>query len=192
MPTSLARALSAGLRSPAPEVRIARRVGYQELMELEQLSTRALLRLFVDILTELIHRGVVRSRNAPAGDLAEYLVANAFGGELAPPSEKSWDVRVGDRCLQVKVRLIAAGDRRSHTYSPFRSWNFDACVFVLLDAQHLRRRKGDRGPGGGRSGTRTEVKSVKGFRIGTRADLRNVTGAVDRTAELRQAVAAFG
>lgn len=34
---------------------------------------------------------------------AEYLVANAFGGELAPPSEKSWDVRVGDRRLQVKV-----------------------------------------------------------------------------------------
>lgn len=173
-------------------MRIARPLGYQESMELEQLSTRALLRLYADILTELIHRGVVRSRNAPAGDLAEHLLANAFGGELAPPSEKSWDVRVGDRRLQVKVRLIAAGDRRSHSYSPFRSWNFDACVFVLLDAHTYDVARAIEVPAEGVQELAREVKWVKGFRIGTRADLRHVTGAVDWTAELRQALAALG
>lgn len=58
----------------------------------EAMSTRALLRLYADILSELIRRGVVRSRNAPAGDLAEEIVRVAFAGSLAPPSEKSWDV----------------------------------------------------------------------------------------------------
>ena len=175
-------------------MRIARPLGYQESMELEQLSTRALLRLYADILTELIDRGVVRSRNAPAGDLAEYLVANAFGGELAPPSEKSWDVRVGDRRLQVKVRLIAAGDRRSHSYSysPFRSWNFDACVFVLLDAHTYDVARATEVPAEGVQKLAREVKWVKGFRISTGADLRHVIGAVERTAELRQALAALG
>ncbi len=161
-------------------------------MELDGLSTRALLRLYADILTELIRRGVVRSRNAPAGDLAEYLVAIAFGGELAPPSEKSWDVRVGDRHLQVKVRLIAASDRRSHSYSPFRSWNFDACVFVLLDAHTYDVVRAVEVPVAGVQELAREVRWVKGFRIGTRADLRLIDGAVDRTTNLRLALGTLG
>lgn len=161
-------------------------------MELEQLTTRELLRLYADILTELLDRGVVRSRNAPAGDLAEYLVATAFGGELAPPSEKSWDVRVGDRRLQVKVRLIAAGDRRSHNYSPFRSWDFDACVFVLLDAHTYDVASAIEVPLAGVRELARETTWVKGFRIGTRVDLRNAPGAVDRTAEIRQALEVLG
>lgn len=176
---------------PPPETHVVRRLGYEHPMELEQLSTRELLRLYADILTELLRRGVVRSRNAPAGDLAEYLVASAFGGELAPPSEKSWDVRVGDRHLQVKVRLIAAGDRRSHYYSPFRSWDFDACVFVLLDAHTYDIASAVEVPVAGVRELARETTWVKGFRIGTRADLRKVAGAIDRAAELRQALEAL-
>jgi len=103
-------------------------------VDLSRLSTRDLLRLYADVLTALVERGVVRSRNAPAGDLAEHLVATAYSGVLAPPSEKSWDVRAAGRLLQVKVRLLAVGDKKSHVYSPFRSWDFDACVFLLMDA----------------------------------------------------------
>ena len=157
-------------------------------MELEHLTTRELLRVYADILTELLRRGVVRSRNAPAGDLAEYLVAVAFGGVLAPASEKSWDVRVGERLLQVKVRLIAAGDRRSHTFSPFRSWGFDACVFVLLDAHTYGITSAVEVPVAGVQELARESTWVRGFRIGTRADLRNVAGAVDRTTEIRRAL----
>lgn len=183
---------NAGSEGASSEMRILWPLGYQESMELEQLSTRPLLRLYADILTELIHRGVIRSRNAPAGDLAEYLVAHAFGGELPPPSAKSWDVRVGDRRLQVKVRLIAAGDRRSHSYSPFRSWNFDACVFVLLDAHNYDVATAIEVPVEGVQGTRTRGQVGQGLRIGTRVDLRHLSGAVGRTAELRQALAALG
>lgn len=96
------------------------------------MSTRRLLRLYAEILTELGTRQVLRSRNAPAGDLAEILVARAYGGELADPSTKSWDVLADGRRLQVKCR-VAHGRGRTQLFSPFRSWDFDACVFVIFD-----------------------------------------------------------
>jgi hypothetical protein len=102
--------------------------------DLETTPTKSLLRLYGQILTELIRRGVVRSRNAPAGDLAEALVARAYGGQLAAKSEKSWDVSVIDHKIQVKCRVVDAGARRTQQFSPFRSWGFDICVFVLLDS----------------------------------------------------------
>jgi hypothetical protein len=100
------------------------------------LTTRQLLRLYSGILTELLSRKVIRSRNAPAGDLAEHLVAAAYEGKLADASEKSWDVSLASGTkLQVKCRVIAGDGRRSETFSPFRSWDFDSCVFVLLDSE---------------------------------------------------------
>jgi hypothetical protein len=85
-------------------------------------------------LSELRHRGIIRTENAPAGDYAEYLVALAFGGELAPNSEKSWDVRTssGER-LQVKARVVSDPPTRGQRQlSPFRSFDFDSAVIVLL------------------------------------------------------------
>lgn len=106
-----------------------------DLESLQALPSRDLLRVYADILTILNNRTVIRSRNAPAGDLAEYLVAIAYHGDLAPASEKSWDVAAVDgRRLQVKRRVIVPGGRGTQTFSPFRSWDFDACVFVLFDA----------------------------------------------------------
>jgi hypothetical protein len=77
----------------------------------------------------------VRTENAPAGDYAEYLVAAAFGGELAPNSEKSWDVQLPDgKHLQVKARVVSNPPRRSQRQlSPFRSFDFDSAVIVFLD-----------------------------------------------------------
>jgi hypothetical protein len=34
----------------------------------------------------------------------------------------------------VKCRVIEPGSRRTHVYSPFRSWDFHACVFVTLNS----------------------------------------------------------
>lgn len=102
-------------------------------IDVRSLTARDLLRLSARVVTELNRRGIVRSRNAPAGDLAEYLVFNAYQGELAAPSVKSWDVQAGTRKLQVKCRLVDRNDRRSQSFSPFRSWEFNAFVFVVLD-----------------------------------------------------------
>ncbi len=86
-------------------------------------------------LTRLRELGIVRSANAPAGDLAEWLVAKATDGELATQSQKGWDVKAHDgRRLQVKARFVSnpikAGQRQLST---FRSFDFDELVVVLLD-----------------------------------------------------------
>ena len=63
------------------------------------------------MLSELRARGVIRTLNAPSGDLAETLTERAYQSELAPNSEKSWDVRAADgRFLQVKSRVSAADE----------------------------------------------------------------------------------
>jgi hypothetical protein len=104
-------------------------------MNLAELSTGELLALSRAILAELRKRGVIRTGNAPAGDYAELLVRVATDGELAPNSQRSWDVRTpaGER-LQVKARVVtnpvSAGERQ---LSVFRSWDFDAAVIVLFD-----------------------------------------------------------
>lgn len=104
-------------------------------MNLADLRTGELLALSRAILAELRNRGVIRTGNAPAGDYAELLVRVATGGELAPNSQRSWDVVTpeGER-LQVKARVVTnpktVGERQ---LSVFRSWDFEAAVVVLFD-----------------------------------------------------------
>jgi hypothetical protein len=100
-------------------------------------SAHELLRQYADILRELRKRRIIRTANAPAGDLAETLVARAYSGMLAPNSEKSWDVTAADgRLLQVKSRVIAANaSSKPIQFSVFRSWEFDTAVFVVLTAE---------------------------------------------------------
>lgn len=102
---------------------------------LERLTAVELFALSRACLRELKRRGVVRSNNAPVGDLAEFLVQRVTGGTLADRSQKSWDIRTpnGER-LQVKARVVTdprnPGERQ---LSVFRSWDFDAAVIVLFD-----------------------------------------------------------
>jgi len=100
-------------------------------------TAQQLLRQYAGILQELRDRGVIRTLNAPAGDLAETLTARAYAGDLAPNSEKSWDVTAEDgRHLQVKSRVIAATAlSKPIQFSIFRSWTFDAAVFVVFAAE---------------------------------------------------------
>jgi len=75
---------------------------------LSALSESGLFALYRAILRELKSRGVIRTENAPMGDYAEYLVAAALGGQLAPNSEKAWDVLGSDgEKLQVKARVVS-------------------------------------------------------------------------------------
>lgn len=156
-------------------------------VDLARLSTHQLLRLYADILTELIRRKVIRSRNAPAGDLAERLVAQAYNGTLTPPSAKSWDVLADGRRLQVKTRLISSGDSKSHNYSPFRSWDFAACVFLILDAYTYDVVSAVELPVEVVKKLARETRHVNGFLMGTRT-LLGLPGAVDRTADVAKAL----
>lgn len=104
-----------------------------EDLDLAALSVPQLLRLSRAILRQLRTRGIVRSSNAPAGDYAELLVQRATQGQLAPGSNKSWDVMTpGHKRLQVKARVLTP-ENPSRQLSPIRSWGFDELVVILFD-----------------------------------------------------------
>ena len=78
----------------------------ENMPDLSTFGETDLFFLYRAILSELKSRGVIRTENAPVGDYAEYLVVTALGGQLAPNSEKSWDVLSSDgEKLQVKARV---------------------------------------------------------------------------------------
>src|SRR3954471_16334716 len=104
-------------------------------MQWQHLTNAELLEYSARALAELRRRGIVRTGNAPAGDLAERLVADAMGGQLAPNSQKSWDVIAPPTWpgpwmrIQVKARVVSdlhnPGQRQ---VSAFRSWSFESAM----------------------------------------------------------------
>lgn len=60
-------------------------------------KAREYLKDYFSMLTEMKELGLIRSRNAPLGDLAEHVVLAAYGGRLAAnQSEKSFDLVDGE------------------------------------------------------------------------------------------------
>ena len=112
-------------------------------MDLSACSVAELLRLHAATLAELRDRRIVRTANAPAGDLAELLVVRTTGGELADNAQKSWDVFVGEGegvRLQVKARLVDdMKDNAKRQLSPIRTWDFDFLIAVLFDEHYVVR-----------------------------------------------------
>lgn len=151
----------------------------------------ALLRLYSAILDELLHRGVVRSRNAPSGDFAEYLASTVYGGELAPPSAKGYDLRAkDDRLVQVKCRVVKPKQSRGN-YSFLRSWEFDVCVFVQLNYVDYGVVSAVEVPRAGVESLAQVNAHVNGSRVRLTDDLLQVQGAVDRTTDFRRAFEAM-
>jgi hypothetical protein len=106
--------------------------------DLKLFSVSELLELSRGVLSELRCRHVIRTTNAPAGDYAEWLTMLATDGELAPNSEKSWDVKAKDeRLIQVKARVVVDPENRGQRQlSAFRSWDFTDALVVLFDERY--------------------------------------------------------
>lgn len=106
----------------------------EEETPLARLSVGELLGTYTSVLAELRTRHLIRTNNAPIGDLAEYCAAIVSDGLLAPNSEKSYDLTVVDgRKVQVKVRLVRPGAASGAVFSPIRSFDFDVCAFLVVD-----------------------------------------------------------
>ncbi|MXY09246.1 MAG: hypothetical protein F4Z00_12365 [Acidimicrobiaceae bacterium] len=109
-----------------------------ESVSVDDLSVSDLIRLNRQTLYALRERGVIRTLSQPQGEWAETLVKLAYGGELAPKSEKGYDVIAPDGTrLQVKARALDYPRIRSNITSAIRSWEFDKMVVVLLDLSDL-------------------------------------------------------
>jgi hypothetical protein len=104
-------------------------------VDLTQATARELMQLESSIISQLLKRGLVRTRNKPIGDLAEAAVSKAFGGELARNSKASFDFSDGDKLVQVKALQVYKGQAKSKfQFSAFREpFGFDTCVFVVFE-----------------------------------------------------------
>ncbi len=161
-------------------------------MDVTTVSTSELLSSYREVLAELRRREIVRTGNAPTGDYAETLVKVAFSGELAPNSEKSWDVRTPDEeKIQVKSRLLDDPTKsKQRQLSPIRSWGFDSLVIVLFDSTY-RVWKAVKVPADLVRGTGTHSDWVNGELIIARDSLLSHDKAQDVTELLRTTAASL-
>jgi len=161
----------------------------EHMPDLSTFSESGLFSLYRAILSELKSRGVIRTENAPVGDYAEYLVATAFGGRLAPNSEKSWDVLANDgEKLQVKARVVSApAEPGQLQLSPFRSFRFDSAVIVLLSTADYAVSRASKVPRSVVESSAIYRQHVNGKVLFARPEIMNHPDATDLTAILRAA-----
>ena len=93
-------------------------------------STTELLRCFADILDELKQRNVVRTRNNPVADYAEWLVAQKLGLSLERNSKSGYDAtNISGERFQIKSRRLDPSNK-SRQLSVIR--NLDTAEFDYL------------------------------------------------------------
>jgi len=157
--------------------------------DLSAFSESGLFSLYRAILRELKSRGVIRTENAPVGDYAEYLVATALGGQLAPNAEKAWDVLgSGGEKLQVKARVVSEpAEPGQLQLSPFRSFGFDAAVIVLLSAADYAVSRASKVPRHVVESAAVYRQHVNGSVLFARPEIMGHPEATDLTATLRAA-----
>lgn len=162
-----------------------------ELMpDVSTFSESDLFSFYRAILAELKSRGVIRTENAPVGDYAEYLVAAALGGRLAPKSEKSWDVVLRDdgEKLQVKARVVSdPAEPGQLQLSPFRSFDFDFAVIVLLSTTDYAVVRASKVPRHVVESSAVYRQHVNGKVLFARPEIMGHPLATDLTATLRAA-----
>jgi hypothetical protein len=101
------------------------------------LPVGTLLAIYRGVLVALVRRPSVRTDDPPVQDYAELLLAEALGGELVATSTGRCDVRVDDRRVRVRPKLVdALGDHGSYQLAP-ASRNFHSLAVVLLDRDDL-------------------------------------------------------
>lgn len=101
------------------------------IVDLTRLTEPDLLQTWGRVMVELRDRGVISSANSPIADVAERVAVDHFGGRLAPPNTKGYDVKVGSKRLQVKGIRIAG--RRRTNLSAIRSDQYDSVIVVVFD-----------------------------------------------------------
>lgn len=100
-------------------------------------SNLDLLRIHARVIDELRRREVVRSKNNPVGDYAEWLVASRLGMTLERKSKAGYDaVDAAGVRFEIKARRVTA-DNKSRQMSVIRNLDaghFDHLIAVLFRA----------------------------------------------------------
>jgi hypothetical protein len=105
-------------------------------MEIHSFTTTQLLQLHSQILEELQKRGIVKTKNNPIGDYAEWIVSKCLGCSLTSNSNSGYDA-IDDQGIryQIKARRITPSNKSSQL-SAIRGLeknDFDYLVAILFD-----------------------------------------------------------
>jgi len=105
-------------------------------LNLQQSTVQELLRLYADVLDALRERGVMRTRNNPVADYAEWLVSRRLVLSLASSSRAGYDARASDGTrYQIKSRRLDPpnASRQLSVIRNLHTAEFDYLVGVLFD-----------------------------------------------------------
>ena len=104
------------------------------------LTISELLGCFADILDGLKEHRIVRSRNNPVADYAEWLVAQQFGLQLEHNSKRGYDATDQDgQCYQIKSRRLdhKTESRRLSVIRNLDAAEFDYLIGVLFNRDFI-------------------------------------------------------
>ena len=163
------------------------------MIDLTSAPVSALLELHGDVLAELRRREIVRSANNPTGDYGELLFSRAFGWTLNGNSSADADAIDADGLrYQIKCRRLATpkGSRQLGFIRRLPDRPFNHLAAVLLDGK-FRVLRGAIFPYKVVQSQAAYVDSVRAWRFMLRDSVRELSGVVDVTAELRSAVGAI-
>lgn len=104
-----------------------------------RLSIGELLLADRQVVRELRRRRIIRGKGAVVGDLAEWLVAQAYDGTLAPPAQRAHDVTLADGTrLQVKARVVsAAGGVGERQLGTIAHHDYEILIGILFDDEDV-------------------------------------------------------
>ncbi|MFJ4397457.1 DUF6998 domain-containing protein [Pseudomonas sp. NPDC089396] len=108
-------------------------------MNLASMEIKDLLKLQSDVIDELKNRGILRTKNNPTGDYAEWLVASALSMKLAKNSSAGHDAETdAGKKIQIKARRVTA-DNKSRQLGVIRNLDkndFDELVAVIFNESY--------------------------------------------------------
>lgn len=109
------------------------------MKKLESMETGEIMHLYGSLLNALSERGVVRTRNSPVGDYAEWLVSQRMGLHLEQNSQKGYDATdsmTGTR-YQIKSRWehgeVSAQGRLLNVIRNYEAVQFDYLIILIFD-----------------------------------------------------------
>ena len=124
---------------PATAGAVSSVVAIPPLIPWQRLTVGELLLAQRQALRELRRRNIIRGNGAVIGDLAEWLVAEAYEGTLAAQAQKAHDIDLADGTrIQVKARVVSAeGGAGQLQLGTIHHHGYDVLVGVLFDDQDV-------------------------------------------------------
>lgn len=108
-------------------------------MDLSHLSVGDLLKLNAESVVELCNRKILRTKNNPVGDFAEYVISKALKLNLERNSRYGYDaIDKNGKTYQIKARRLTP-ENRSRQLSGFRNLSeqhFDYLVVVIFESDY--------------------------------------------------------